>query len=278
MKFGIRRPSLRKRIAARTSWKRYVRHSLGFKAPRGFGWVTNPKKAAYNRIYNRTTVSADKVAGVAAAAAAAGIGAMFNRKKANATGANSSTTCPRCNSPMVLRNGRLGKFYGCSRFPYCRGTRNYIPQAEPAATTSQRTTTQTQVHTKNRNTGYVWFWAILAFISFASDGAVLGIIFVAIGIYAYTRGKASPQKAYTPPNNPNPNYSQARQRQSVSTPQPQTTVVDPDELKKTYYRLAHKYHPDRARTPEEQKSMEAMMKKINRAYQDKNLQALKAIS
>lgn len=55
MKWGFRTPSLRKRIAARTSWKRYVRHSLGFKAPRGWGWLTNPRRAAYNRIYRRTT-------------------------------------------------------------------------------------------------------------------------------------------------------------------------------------------------------------------------------
>lgn len=55
MRFGFRRPSLRKRIAARTSVKRYVRHSLGMKAPRGWGWLTNPKRAAYNRVYNRTT-------------------------------------------------------------------------------------------------------------------------------------------------------------------------------------------------------------------------------
>ena len=55
MKFGFRIPSLRKRIAARTSVKRYVRHSLGFKAPRGWGWLTNPKRAAYNRVYNRVT-------------------------------------------------------------------------------------------------------------------------------------------------------------------------------------------------------------------------------
>ncbi|HEY6039391.1 MAG TPA: hypothetical protein VIV58_34155 [Kofleriaceae bacterium] len=61
MKFGIRTPSLRKRIAARTSWKRYVRHNLGFKAPRGWGWLTNPKRAAYNRVYNRTTVSVDRL-------------------------------------------------------------------------------------------------------------------------------------------------------------------------------------------------------------------------
>jgi hypothetical protein len=55
MKFGIRKPSLKKRIAARTSVKRFVRHNLGIKAPRGYGWLTNPKKAAYNRIYHRTT-------------------------------------------------------------------------------------------------------------------------------------------------------------------------------------------------------------------------------
>lgn len=61
MKFGIRKPSLRRRIAARTSWKRAVRHSLGLKAPRGWGWLTNPKKAAYNRLYNRTSISIDRL-------------------------------------------------------------------------------------------------------------------------------------------------------------------------------------------------------------------------
>lgn len=57
MKFGLRTPSLRKSIAARTSVKRFIRHSLGVKAPRGFGWLTDPKKAAYNRVYSRTTFS-----------------------------------------------------------------------------------------------------------------------------------------------------------------------------------------------------------------------------
>ncbi|MEY2847027.1 MAG: hypothetical protein RL076_2573, partial [Chloroflexota bacterium] len=55
VKFGIRMPSLKKRIAARLSVKRYIRHNLGLKAPRGYGWITNPRKALYNRIYNRTT-------------------------------------------------------------------------------------------------------------------------------------------------------------------------------------------------------------------------------
>ena len=55
MRLGFRVPSLTKRIAARTSVKRYLRHSLGLKAPRGFGWVTDPRRALYNRVYNRTT-------------------------------------------------------------------------------------------------------------------------------------------------------------------------------------------------------------------------------
>jgi len=55
MKFGFRTPSFKKRIAARTSVKRFIRHSLGVKVPKGYGWLTNPKKAAYNRVYNKTT-------------------------------------------------------------------------------------------------------------------------------------------------------------------------------------------------------------------------------
>jgi hypothetical protein len=55
MKFGFRKPSLNKRIAARTSVKRIIRHNLGFKAPRGWGWATNPKKALYNKVYNKTS-------------------------------------------------------------------------------------------------------------------------------------------------------------------------------------------------------------------------------
>lgn len=61
MKFGLRTPSLKKRISARTSWKRYVRHNMGIKAPRGAGFITNPKRATYNRIYNHTSFSIDNI-------------------------------------------------------------------------------------------------------------------------------------------------------------------------------------------------------------------------
>ena len=57
MKFGIRKPSIKRSFAARTSPKRFVRHGLGLKAPKGMGVFTNPKKAIYNRVYSRTSIS-----------------------------------------------------------------------------------------------------------------------------------------------------------------------------------------------------------------------------
>lgn len=33
--------------------------------------------------------------------------------------------CPKCGSKMILRNGRYGKFFSCSRYPYCKGTLHY---------------------------------------------------------------------------------------------------------------------------------------------------------
>lgn len=57
MKIGPRKPSLNKMVAARLSPARFLRHSLGLKAPRGWGWLTNPRRALYNRVYSRTTFS-----------------------------------------------------------------------------------------------------------------------------------------------------------------------------------------------------------------------------
>ena len=33
--------------------------------------------------------------------------------------------CPKCGAEMRLRDSYRGKFYGCSKFPECRGTRDY---------------------------------------------------------------------------------------------------------------------------------------------------------
>ena len=61
MKFGFRTPSIKKRIAARTSPKRLIKNSLGLKMPKGMGLFTNPKKAAYNKVYNKTTTGCASV-------------------------------------------------------------------------------------------------------------------------------------------------------------------------------------------------------------------------
>lgn len=58
MKVGIRKPSIKKTISARTTGKakRAIKKALipGY-GKKGTGWIKNPKKAAYNKIYNKTT-------------------------------------------------------------------------------------------------------------------------------------------------------------------------------------------------------------------------------
>lgn len=57
MKFRIRKPSIKKSIAARTSVRRQIVHRAGLKMPKGYGWVRNPKKYAYNKVYNKTSIN-----------------------------------------------------------------------------------------------------------------------------------------------------------------------------------------------------------------------------
>lgn len=56
----IRKPSLKKSIKARTTGKakRAVKKAIipGY-GKKGTGWIKNPKKAAYNKVYNKTSVS-----------------------------------------------------------------------------------------------------------------------------------------------------------------------------------------------------------------------------
>lgn len=60
MKVGIRKPSVKRSISARTSgrWKRQVKKALlpGY-GMKGMGWVKNPRKATYNKVYKKTTFS-----------------------------------------------------------------------------------------------------------------------------------------------------------------------------------------------------------------------------
>lgn len=60
MKFGMRTPSLKKSLKARTTGKikRQIKKALipGY-GKKGMGWIKNPKKAAYNMVYKKTSFS-----------------------------------------------------------------------------------------------------------------------------------------------------------------------------------------------------------------------------
>lgn len=59
MKYGVRKPNVKKSIKARTTGKvkRQVKKAVNpLYGKKGMGIVNDPKKAAYNTVYNRTTV------------------------------------------------------------------------------------------------------------------------------------------------------------------------------------------------------------------------------
>lgn len=60
MRFGMRKPSIKKSISARTTGraKRAIKKALipGY-GKKGMGWIKDPKKALYNKAYHKTTFS-----------------------------------------------------------------------------------------------------------------------------------------------------------------------------------------------------------------------------
>lgn len=68
VKVGVRKPNLKSSIKARTTGraKRAVKRAIipGY-GKKGMGWVRNPKRAAYNAVYHRTTVGVSDIARVA---------------------------------------------------------------------------------------------------------------------------------------------------------------------------------------------------------------------
>ena len=60
MKFGMRKPSLKKSFKARTTGraKKAVKKSINpLYGKKGIGIVKNPKKSVYNKVYKKTTFS-----------------------------------------------------------------------------------------------------------------------------------------------------------------------------------------------------------------------------
>lgn len=59
MKVGFRTPNIKKSVKARTTgkMKRAVKKSVNpLYGKKGMGYINNPKKAVYNKIYNKTTI------------------------------------------------------------------------------------------------------------------------------------------------------------------------------------------------------------------------------
>lgn len=62
MKVGFRTPSLKKSFKARTTGKlkRKMKKTVNpFYGKKGMGFTKNPKKAIYNKVYHKTTVSSE---------------------------------------------------------------------------------------------------------------------------------------------------------------------------------------------------------------------------
>lgn len=64
MKIGPRKPSLKKSFKARTTGaaKRKVKSAINpLYGKKGMGYINNPKKALYNKVYNKTTFSTNPI-------------------------------------------------------------------------------------------------------------------------------------------------------------------------------------------------------------------------
>ena len=60
MKYGMCKPSIKRSVNARTTSriKRSVKKSINpLYGKKGMGWIKNPKRAAYNKIYKKTSFS-----------------------------------------------------------------------------------------------------------------------------------------------------------------------------------------------------------------------------
>ena len=64
MKYGMRTPNINKRISARTTGKitRTMHKAVNpLYGKKGMGFINNPSKAVYNKVYNKTTTSIDNI-------------------------------------------------------------------------------------------------------------------------------------------------------------------------------------------------------------------------
>lgn len=99
MKIGVRKPSLKRSIKARTTGrvKRSVKKAIPGYGKKGIGWIKNPKKAAYNKVYHKTTIGV--------VPSIMGLGKTSNKRKSN----KASTTITNDTKAGVQAYNHIGK-------------------------------------------------------------------------------------------------------------------------------------------------------------------------
>lgn len=107
MKIGMRKPSMKKSIKARTTGraKRAVKKAVipGY-GKKGMGWVKNPKKAAYNKVYNKTTFGVNDIV---RATSASGSSKSHSSKTRSSSSAKKSA--PTASAPVKVGYKVLAK-------------------------------------------------------------------------------------------------------------------------------------------------------------------------
>ena len=62
---------------------------------------------------------------------------------------HSELKCGECESPMVLRKSRFGMFYGCTKFPACKGTHGAHPDGLPLGVPANEETKKARIAAHN---------------------------------------------------------------------------------------------------------------------------------
>lgn len=113
VKVGLRKPNLKTSLKARTTGraKRAVKRAIipGY-GKKGMGWIKNPKKAAYNAVYSRTTVGVGDVA-----RAVAKSGARSSASRTSSITVSSHEITPLAKPEQKLSLERLRRLTGQTR-------------------------------------------------------------------------------------------------------------------------------------------------------------------
>lgn len=114
MKFGIRTPNYKARLKARTTGKikRKLKKSVNpLYGKKGMGWVNDPKKALYNKVYNKTTVGVPDPIGIVGTSAKS----IYHKNKRTETRPVSAVMEPKSKIAVLILCIFLG-YLGIHRF------------------------------------------------------------------------------------------------------------------------------------------------------------------